>query len=360
MKTELSPQCKESGRGNIIKYIAYLQIIGILLVVFGHSFHEYPDGNMGKSLLIYRMMYSFRMPLFMFVSGFLMVYTNFRDSHNGNWLGFTISKIKRLLVPYFFLSIVTFVPRSALSFMADDKIELTFRSVVNALLYGGEGMVIPLFWFLQASFLLLISTHLLITFGRRLKLSKITIFIFLIVVSIGLLILPFEVGLFFSVGEAIRLSIYFILGIGYCFFREKIDGSVKWTSVVTLFSFTLLWVVSFFLTEDTEFVAICSVFGILMCVSIAKILESKEITILDSMIGANYMIFLLSWYFNVLSQQVLSFLIELPWWCYTVISFVSAIYFPWLIYRVMLRNSSNRFVQILAFLLGQNLRKSRK
>lgn len=64
-----------SRKQPFLKFIAYLQVIGIILVVLGHSFHEYPDGNMGRSLLMYRMMYSFRMPLFMFVSGFLMVYT---------------------------------------------------------------------------------------------------------------------------------------------------------------------------------------------------------------------------------------------------------------------------------------------
>lgn len=58
-----------------IKYIAYLQVIGIILVVLGHSFHEYPDGDFGRSMLFYRMLFSFRMPVFLFVSGFLMVYT---------------------------------------------------------------------------------------------------------------------------------------------------------------------------------------------------------------------------------------------------------------------------------------------
>lgn len=58
-----------------LKFIAYLQVLGIILVVLGHSFHEYPDGAGGKTLLLYRMLHSFRMPLFMFVSGFLMVYT---------------------------------------------------------------------------------------------------------------------------------------------------------------------------------------------------------------------------------------------------------------------------------------------
>lgn len=66
-----------SSNERFVKFIAYMQVIGIILVVFGHSFHEYPDGNHGTSMLIYRMMFSFRMPTFMFVSGFLMAFTTF-------------------------------------------------------------------------------------------------------------------------------------------------------------------------------------------------------------------------------------------------------------------------------------------
>ena len=349
---------KESTKGNFIKFMAYLQAIGIVLVVFGHSFHEYPDGSMGTTLLIYRMMYSFRMPLFMFVSGFLMVYTNFMFGRKTKWFSFFRSKSKRLLVPYFFLSIITFMPRVALSSMADDKLELSIESIIKALFYGGEGMVIPLFWFLQASFILLIFTHLIISTGRRMGIKDGTIFTVLIVMVLTLLILPFKPSSFFSVGEAIRLSLYFILGVVYCRYQDKIDVCLNWTSAVLGLSFGVLWALCFFVTEGTELVPICSVLGILMCVSVAKMLEKYGVTLFDPLIGANYMIFLLSWYFNVLSQQVLSHFVEMPWWCYTIISFVSALYFPWLIYRMMSRYSSNKFVRVSAFLLGQNFKNS--
>ena len=58
-----------------IKFIAYLQVIGIILVVFGHSLHESPTPY--TELLVYEMLYSFHMPLFIFVSGFLMYMTSF-------------------------------------------------------------------------------------------------------------------------------------------------------------------------------------------------------------------------------------------------------------------------------------------
>ena len=64
---------KDSKHNKYFLFIAYLQIIGIVLVVLGHSFHEYPDGHHGDTMLMYKMLHSFRMPLFIFVSGFLLV-----------------------------------------------------------------------------------------------------------------------------------------------------------------------------------------------------------------------------------------------------------------------------------------------
>lgn len=348
-----------SERKSFLKFIAYLQVIGIILVVFGHSFHEYPDGSMGKTLLVYRMMYSFRMPLFMFVSGFLMVYTCFMDGHSSKWTSFAVSKIKRLLIPYFFLTLITFVPRASLSFMADDSITLSAESLFRALFYSGENMVIPLFWFLQASFLLLVITHLLISSAKKISVPDVVTYVFLIVLSLSLLVLPFEAGSFFSFSDVVRLAVYFMLGASYCRFHETIDRYIDWTSVFVLASSAVLWILLFFLTEGSQWSAVCSVFGIIMCVSVSKIMERRGITLLDPIIGANYMIFLLSWYFNVLSQQVLAYFTDMPWWCYTVVSLFSAIYFPLILYRFMKRNAGMKWVRLASLLLGQNIgRKS--
>jgi len=96
-----------------VKYIAYLQILGILLVVLGHSFHEYPDGAHGSSMLMYRMMYSFRMPLFLFVSGFLMVFTQFSGNDRPiDSSKFIKGKLKRLMLPFLIITLVTYIPRT--------------------------------------------------------------------------------------------------------------------------------------------------------------------------------------------------------------------------------------------------------
>lgn len=61
-----------------------MQIVGIMFVVLGHSFHEYPDGCHVASILVHRMIFSFHMPMFMFVSGFLLVLTTFLRNADSN------------------------------------------------------------------------------------------------------------------------------------------------------------------------------------------------------------------------------------------------------------------------------------
>lgn len=343
-----------------IKFIAYLQVIGIILVVLGHSFHEYPDGEMGKTMLLYRMLYSFRMPLFMFVSGFLMVFTTrLRDSSRRPGVSAFIKlKLRRLLLPFAVLTIVTFIPRASMSGFADDDISMNLQSFCRSFFYA-DSLVIPFFWFLQASFLLLVFNYAIITLGEKTRVNNATLYLLIVLLFVTLPFLPFEYGLFFSINEAVRLGLYFVLGAAYSRFAATIDRHVPWTSPLFLPIMAALWATLFFLTEGTPWIRLCSIAGIAMCIAVAKLMERHGITILDHLIGANYMIFLLSWYCNVAAQQVLSHIIEMPWWCYTILSLVSGIYIPWLGYRYLQSHPDSRWVKVTAMLLGQSFKKRR-
>lgn len=341
-----------------IKFIAYLQIIGIVLVVVGHSFHEYPDGEGGGTLLFYRMLYSFRMPLFMFVSGFLMVFTTRlrTTSPRPGVLEFAKVKLRRLLLPFAVLTLVTFVPRAAMSAYADDSFEMSLDTLWRALVYG-DSLVIPFFWFLQASFVLLVFIYTVITLGERARIGEARLYLLIVLLFVILPFLPLRYGYIFSVNEVVRLGLYFVLGAAYSRYAADIDRHIPWTSPAFMLTMGTLWAGLFFVTEDTEWIRLCSIAGIVMCISAAKWLERHNVTVLDHLIGANYMIFLLSWYCNVAAQQVLHHFVELPWWCYTVLSIVSGIYIPWLGYRYIQRHPGSRWVRVTALLLGQSFKK---
>lgn len=337
-----------------LKFIAYLQIIGIILVVLGHSFHEYPDGCFGTSTLFYRMMSSFRMPLFMFVSGFLMIYTKRPTT---GITSFTVRKIKRLLLPFIVLTLVTLLPRTLLSSIADDNIELTAESAWKALVYT-HSLVIPFFWFLQASFILLVFTYTVVTLGERARVSHLAIYLSLIALFIFLLYYPFYSGDCFSLDKVMNLGIYFVAGCACCRYADTIDRYIPWTSISLFLGSALVWAALFFITENTKWVLFCSLAGIFTCISCAKIMEAREVRFIDHLIGANYIIFLLSWYCNIAAQQILHHYVQLPWWCYTILSLVSGIYVPWLCYKYLCAHPQSRWVRVTSFLLGQSLNKN--
>lgn len=190
-----------------------------------------PTGKEEKTLLLYSMLYSFHMPLFMFVSGFLMVYTTRVRYASGcpGIITFAKTKLKRLLVPFFVLTLVTFVPRAAMSGIADDSIDMNLESFLRSFVYA-DSLVIPLFWFLQASFILLIFSHTVITIGEKAHINNAPIYVLFVLLFIVIPFLPIDYGSFFSINEAIRLGLFFALGCLYSRFASVIDRIIPWTS----------------------------------------------------------------------------------------------------------------------------------
>ncbi|MCM1076029.1 MAG: acyltransferase [Bacteroides sp.] len=341
-----------------LKFIAYMQVICIILVVFGHSFHQYPDGEQGHSLLVYDMMYSFRMPTFIFVSGFLMAYTSIlKPVHKVPTLGkFMVSKLRRLLIPYLTLTLVTFVPRAVMSGYADDNVNLSLRQFFNSF-FMPEDLVIPYFWFIQASFILLIFSYVMFSLTRWSGHGHTSYILLMAVLFVILPLTELSDIKFFSLNAALRLAIFFLAGIVYALFMKRIDGIIPWSSYLTFISFVIAWAVTYFLTRDTDLLPVCQFCGICMIISIAKIMESHHITWLDHLTGSNYIIFLLSWYFNVFSQQIMSRIVSLPWWAYTLMSLIAGVYGPYMFYRYMKMNREKKIVRAISFLLGQNLKR---
>ncbi len=341
---------------SFLKFVAYLQIIGIIFVVLGHSFFLYPGGGHGQSMLLYRMMYNFRMPLFLFVSGFLMIYTTFGHGKERHPIDFTLNKVKRLLLPFFVLSIITFVPRSLMSGIAEDEIEMSIGSFARSV-FKGDSLVIPYFWFLQASFLLLVLNYLGMYLCRG-SVRAVSVYLLCAILLFAVFpLLEVDVTTYFSVHEVVRLGVYFVLGMAYSYWYDAINSRVDLASIALFAVFAALWASLFIYGEGTPLERVASLFGIFMCVSGAMLLGKYHVRGLDHLIGANYMIFLISWYCNVASQQVLSHVVALPWWCYTVLSLVSGIYVPWLGYRYLMRHPESRWVRLTDLLLGQQFKK---
>lgn len=76
-------------------WVDYSKFIGIFLVVFGHT-------AIPKNL--YQAIFSFHLPLFFFLSGYLFHFKKY-DTYRS----FLITRVRQIVLPYFFLNIITYV-----------------------------------------------------------------------------------------------------------------------------------------------------------------------------------------------------------------------------------------------------------
>lgn len=93
------------------RQIAILTVFAMLLVVIGHS-----DITVDyKNIWIYKWAYSFHMPLFFFISGFLFALTvpnvKLKNLSYGTFLK---KKAIRLLIPFLFINTIIFIIKASL------------------------------------------------------------------------------------------------------------------------------------------------------------------------------------------------------------------------------------------------------
>lgn len=128
------------------RQIVLLTLFAMTLVVAGHSdvTSDY------KSLWIYKWAYSFHMPLFFFISGFLFALTVPNTKlRTLSFSSFIKKKALRLLIPFLFINTIIFIIKASLikeSSMMQHPVELTWNSFLEATFLSPMGFM----WFLPA------------------------------------------------------------------------------------------------------------------------------------------------------------------------------------------------------------------
>lgn len=128
-----------------IKWIDILKGIGIVLVVVGHA--NFIFANATTAMFIQKYIYSFHMPLFFFLSGYLFVkekYPSFKKLIH--------AKVKTLLVPYFLFSILSLIVYVIYGLTHKYKL-IEFKTMVIQILYLTNKVVWnEVLWFLVCLF----------------------------------------------------------------------------------------------------------------------------------------------------------------------------------------------------------------
>lgn len=199
----------------ILNNLDYLKIIGILLVVIGHCISIYTGGWVFTSPvnspiygLIASYVYTFHVPMLVFISGAIYYYCKINRGKYINIKILIINKFKRLIVPFLFIGVFYSIPIKYFIGMIEGNIINNIKSFILGLNTGH-------LWYLLMLFDIFILFYL---YEKFILNKKYSILLNLILFSILYIFSGFFTNIF-QINRAIQYSIFFYLG--YEFFRNK-------------------------------------------------------------------------------------------------------------------------------------------
>jgi hypothetical protein len=332
--------------GKNVLIISFLQAWGIILVVIGHS-TEVP--------VIYPWIYSFHMPLFMFISGYLLCHgiraggLTFEQKVLSS--GFLLKKVRRLLVPYVAISTAALFPKVLLGRFAMRPVNFSFGEWWHMLVYPGDNVII-FFWFLPTIFLIFSVVRI---GGGYLHKLGVPLYICLATSLVFHLFNPLKEVRLLNLSGVLSYLFYFILGYWTC--RNDVAGFFSRRPATYLLVSIMLDAMFFALPDFFGRDVLLSVDGIALSIALGTLYIRSNCRLLDHLYGSSYAIYLFSWFPQVLSRQVLVSLTGIPLWVGSVLAFITGLYLPLLIYRWTLSHSETRTGRILAFVSGMQVNR---
>ena len=178
--------------------------ISIMLVVVGHY---RPDNSPEWWMTFYSVLHTFRMPLFLGVSGYTYMYLlRERKDKQRNYQEFVKNKFQRLMIPYFFISVFVITVKLLVGGEGAAENPVSLASYYQMFYYPAAG---PFVWFVFVLFMI----FLIIPFFNTRK-GLIALYLIALLLHFA----PFELPEIFSyVSDFKAMLIYFVTG---CLFYE--------------------------------------------------------------------------------------------------------------------------------------------
>ena len=316
-----------------------LSIWGIILVVIGHSGFTSPEIADRLSRL-HRWIYSFHMPLFFFISGYLYSLTN-KSFANINIFRFLKKKWHRLLIPYIILGIVIFIIKY--SFAGLSTVERSFS--LNSFLYmfitpQSANSTMGFLWYLITLFL--IFTIMVIFSCMRIDLKRYKSSLLIMAISWYLCSLFPDVHIF-NISGMLWYIPFFITGIIFQMHRKiilkptaQIGGGML---IISMLVFMLvLWLSNCHISVYARIIRITTaLLGICASLLFCQFLLSSKFVenYILPFSGDTYSIYLLSWFGQYPIQILAINILHLNWALSFGLIFLGGVLFPILIRRIV-------------------------
>ena len=321
------------------KELDLMKGIGIILVYLGHSFN-FPNFKWTKIFLFLgSATYSFHMPLFFFISG-LLSNTNKKIILEKFYKG----KIKRLLIPYFFINLIDFIPRTLFPKLVNSK----FGGIKEILFYGTK-----ISWFVYTLFII----FMIFPFLDKYILKKDKYYLFGVLLIILNYLKIFENIKVFSFRTMIGYLLYFYLGyIIKPFYKEKIKKGIGSQN----FTFFIISIVFLGFSYKYHYInyfssVLFAILGTLFVLNLSlRIKVDTNIYKFLTFLGINSLTFyLIEGFITVVYRVILLRIISMEH-SYLLVSifFILRVLTAYIIVKFIIAKSS-----ILSFLLGASVEK---
>lgn len=306
-----------------IAYIAIAQLIGCILVILGHSIPlnwQIPDAIYQADVFLY----TFHMPLFFFVSGYLFYKTKSFERYT--FAAYIKKRIFRLMLPYVVLTIIGFIPKILTNKFFGDGAELSVMYFVKAFLVPRQN-VWGHFWFLPT--LLLIS---LFSFAfAKLKTKSPAAYSILTALLFGLTLIP-KLTDWFAVNDIFKYTCFYALGLLFADTKAETvitGGKTKYLFLLLLPVSIGLFVIP--LKNEVAQTAVKQVIGMMMLTFVLVVSQFADITknkVGSFLCNKTYSIFILSWPFQSIVSMVFETAMDLPYYITMPIAFAAGIFGP--------------------------------
>mgnify|MGYP006296799257 CR=1 FL=1 len=305
--------------------------LAIILVVLGHfadadTMHFVPTWYFHFK----RIIYSFHMPFFMFLSGVVVSYTLPEFSHLRDWANFVKKNFVRLMLPFFIFAIIVLIGKIILQdiLYIDHPVQKPLNLILNIVILPADGPS-AFIWYLYVLFeFCCICPVLLWVFNQNLwSVLLLSFAMYLIGINI-------KMPDFFGIDLMFRLFLFFVLGglfiKYYTVLSEAIDN--YFFLFLGLFCITL-FLYSFFYVPRI----LTGLIAIPACLSISKIWNSKLLSLCGKYCLAIYLMHMI---FIGLTKGMVLRLFNLSESSYTalfVVTSIIGICLPIFIYAFLFR-----------------------
>lgn len=324
-----------------ITWLSILQGWAMLWVVIGHATlpelttytkESYICSNISNTLMVWA--YSFHMPLFIMISGYLFYLTRIKKPMG--YKAMIIDKAKRLGIPYFTFITAAFILKAVSIGKVSRGVEMTWEYFLREFLFPFESSLQEM-WFIAAIF-----WFFLLREAYKQILKKQTLLVIVLIIAIGMnFIQGTSTTKFLAISHAIHFFIYFYIGMIIASQKYEKVLNNKYTIIIN----AIIFCVSFSIHNEllTALTGCCLFWGL------ANFAGKYCSQLFSSFREYTYQIFLLGIFVQTAIKIIYSYLaIPDTYIVFYILCILVGIYIPVIISKLIKRTNN----KVLKLILG--------